>query len=164
MRANLLCGLLMAALFAPPVLAQDTQIRFGQSLRLQGSAIEVTADTLSVDQANGSTEFSGNVLAIQDALRITAGALTLEYTDGATDGSRRIGRILASGDVLIVTPDEAIEGQNAIYSLTAQTLEMTGAELFVQRANMLSGEHFTADLNTGAGLKSGRVRTVIRLE
>lgn len=147
-----------------PATAQDTQIRFGQSLRLQGSAIEVTADSLSVDQTTGATEFSGNVLAVQGEMRISAGSLRLEYAPGATEGSQRISRLVASGDVTMVTPDEAIEGQGIVYSLADQTLEVTGNVLLVQGDNMLSGQQFTADLRTGAGRMTGRVRTIIRME
>lgn len=156
--------LLMPLLIAGPLFAQDTQIRFGQSLRLQGSSIEVTADNLTVDQTSGATEFSGNVLAVQGELRITAAALRLEYAPGAQAGTQRIARIVASGDVTMVTPDEAIEGQTIVYSLESQTLELTGNVLLVQGTNMLSGERFVADLRTGAGSMSGRVRTIIRME
>lgn len=156
--------LTLTAFAALPSLAQDTQIRFGQSLRLQGAAIEVTSDTLTVDQTTGATEFSGNVLAVQGEMRIAAASLRLEYAPGATEGSQRISRLVASGDVTMVTPDEAIEGQTVIYSLLEQTLEVTGNVLLVQGANMLSGQQFTADLRSGAGRMSGRVRTTIRLE
>lgn len=156
--------LILTALAALPVAAQDTQIRFGLSLRLQGSAIEVTADTLTVDQTSGATEFSGNVLAVQGEMRISASSLRLEYTPGATEGSQRISRLVASGNVTMVTPDEAIEGQTVVYSLLDQTLEVTGNVLLVQGANMLSGQQFTADLRSGSGRMSGRVRTTIRLE
>lgn len=163
-RTALFLSLILTALLVLPALAQDTQIRFGQSLRLQGSSIEVTADSLTVDQTTGATEFSGNVLVVQGELRISATALRLEYAPGAQQGTQRISRIVASGGVTMVTPDEAIEGQNVVYSLDAQTLELSGNVLLVQGANMLSGEHFTADLRTGAGRMSGRVRTIIRLE
>jgi lipopolysaccharide export system protein LptA len=156
--------LILTALAALPALAQDTQIRFGQSLRLEGSGIEVTADALTVDQTSGATEFSGNVLAVQGEMRISAASLRLEYAPGATEGTQRISRLVASGGVTMVTPDEAIEGQTVVYSLADQTLEVTGDVLLVQGANMLSGQQFTADLRSGAGRMSGRVRTIIRMD
>ena len=151
-------------LLASPALAQQgVQINFGQSLRLDGSALEVTADQLNVDQATGATEFSGNVLAVQGEMRISAQSLRLEYAGSGT-GSQRIGRLIASGGVTMTTPDEALEAREAIYSLQAQSLEMTGAVMLVQGQNMLSGERFVADLRSGSGQMFGRVRTIIRME
>lgn len=156
----------LLAFLAGPVLAQQqgVQISFGQSLRLDGSSLEVTADQLSVDQTTGATEFSGNVLAVQGGMRIAAGALRLEYAGGGAGSSQRIDRLVASGGVTMTTPDEALEAREAVYSLTSQTLEMTGSVMLVQGQNMLSGERFVADLRAGSGQMIGRVRTVIRME
>ena len=156
----------LLVLLASPALAQQgVQISFGQSLRLDGSALEVTADQLTVDQATGATEFSGNVLAVQGEMRIAAQSLRLEYAPGTGDsGSQRINRLVASGGVTMTTPDEALEAQGAVYSMAAQTLEMTGEVMLVQGQNLLSGERFVADLRAGTGRMMGRVRTIIRME
>ena len=152
------------AVLATPALAQDVQINFGQSLRLDGSALEVTADSLEVDQTSGATVFSGNVLAVQGGMRITADQLTLEYVAGPTEGTRRIGQLLASGNVTMVTEREAIEAQQAVYSMTNQSLEMSGDVVLVQGSSLLSGQRFVADLRTGSGRMIGRVRTIISMD
>ncbi|MCC5988692.1 MAG: LptA/OstA family protein [Pararhodobacter sp.] len=144
--------------------AQDTQIRLGESLRLSGRQLEVTADTLEVDQESGLTIFSGNVLAVQGALRLGAERMQIEYRAGADGESRRIQRLVASGSVTLVTANEAVEAQEAIYLLGAQTLEMQGDVVFVQGENVLSGDRFTADLSAGTGRMQGRVRTIIRMD
>lgn len=143
--------------------AQDTAIRLGGSLQLSGTALEVTAEELSVDQGTGASVFAGNVLAVQGDLRLTAGALRLEYRTGANSG-QRIDRLIASGGVTLVTPAEAVEAREAVYDLSQGTLEMTGDVLLVQGPNTLAGERFTADLRSGAGRISGRVRTIIQLD
>lgn len=155
---------LLLTLALPAAAQEGLQISFGQSLRLEGSALEVTADQLSVDQTTGATEFSGNVLAVQGEMRIAAQSLRLEYATGAQTGTQRISRLVASGGVTMATPTEALESREAVYSLDAQTLEMTGAVMLVQGANVLSGERFIADLGAGTGRMIGRVRTVIRIE
>jgi lipopolysaccharide export system protein LptA len=163
---TLLPALLAGALhFAPHAAsAQDTAIRLGQSLQISGSQLEVTADQLDVDQSTGSSVFSGNVLVVQGDLRMTAGTLRLEYSTPTDTGRQRIDRLLAQGGVTLVTPSEAIEAREAVYALDRGTLDMTGDVLLVQGQNVLSGERFSADLNTGSGRISGRVRTVIRLD
>ncbi|HPD92633.1 MAG: LptA/OstA family protein [Rhodobacter sp.] len=164
--SRLVPGLILALFaLAAPALAQDgVPISFGQSLRLDGSALEVTADTLQVDQTTGASEFSGNVLAVQGDMRIAAGALRLEYAPGNSEGSQRISRLIASGGVTMVTPAEAMEADQAVWSLDAQTLEMTGNVMLLQGQNMLSGQRFVADLRSGAGRMVGRVRTTIRTD
>jgi len=158
-------GLCLAVLSAAlPAQAQDVQISFGSSLRLDDSALEVTADSLEVDQTTGASIFSGNVLAVQGQMRISAGSLRLEYEPGARAGTQRIGTLTAVGDVAMVTDFEAIEARRAVYSMSAQTLEMTGDVVLVQGANLLSGERFVADLRAGTGRMIGRVRTIIQLD
>ncbi|MCL4675708.1 MAG: lipopolysaccharide transport periplasmic protein LptA, partial [Pararhodobacter sp.] len=109
-----------------PASAQNVQFNFGSSLRLDGSALEVTADQLEVDQSTGASIFTGNVLAVQGGMRISAQSLRLDYETGARTGTRRIGTLTAAGDVVMVTENEAIEAQRAVYRMTSQELEMTG--------------------------------------
>lgn len=160
----LLSLVLVALALGAPASAQDVQISFGSSLRLDGSALEVTADSLEVDQSTGASVFTGNVLAIQGGMRISAQSLRMEYQPGATAGSRRIGTLTAVGSVAMVTETEAIESQQAVYMLDEQRLEMTGDVVLVQGDNLLSGQRFVADLRAGSGRMIGRVRTIIRLD
>ena len=144
--------------------AQGMEIQLGDTLQLSGQQLEVTADLLEVDQASGVTIFSGNVLAVQDTLRLRADRIRLEYSgDSATDATR-IDRLEASGGVTLVTDHEAVEAERAVYVLDAQTLEMEGGVVFVQGVNVLSGDRFFADLRAGTGRMQGRVRTVITLD
>ena len=144
--------------------AQDMQIRLGDSLQLSGQQLEVTADLLEVEQESGITTFSGNVLAVQDTLRLGAGQMRIEYGPASDGEGQRIRTLIASGGVTLVTEHEAVEAREALYSLDAQTLEMTGEVVFVQGSNVLSGDRFTADLRAGTGRMQGRVRTIIQLD
>lgn len=164
---RLIFSLFLAVLVAVPMSAsaqQDVRIRFGESLRLDSSGLDVTADSLEVDQTNGSSIFNGNVLAVQGAMRIAAQNLRIEYEPGAREGTQRVSRLVAGGGVTMVTETEAIESREAVYSLSAQTLEMIGDVVFVQGNNMLSGQRFVADLRSGSGRMVGRVRTIIGTE
>lgn len=144
--------------------AQATQISLGESMQLSGRRLEVTADELEVDQESGLTTFSGDVLAVQGALRLSATRMQIEYAPPTETGQRRIRVLQAWGDVTLVTEREAVEAQEATYSLIDQTLDMRGGVVFVQGSNVLSGERFTADLNAGTGRMQGRVRTIIEMD
>ncbi len=143
--------------------AQDLQIRFGQSLNLTESALEITADTLEVDQATGATEFTDNVVVNQGDMRLTADSLRIDYRPGA-DGRQAIERLIASGGVTMVTPSEAVEARTAVYSLSAESLELEGDVMLIQGNNVLSGQRLSINLATGSGRMSGRVRTIIQLD
>ncbi len=162
---RLILSLFLAALIgSTSAIAQDVRISFGSSLRLEGSALEITADSFEIDQATGGSSFIGNVLAVQGDMRISAQSIVLQYETGARSGTRRIGSLTASGGVAMVTSSEAIEAQTAVYSLRDQRLEMSGDVVLVQGDNLLSGQRFVADLRAGTGRMIGRVRTIIQME
>ena len=144
--------------------AQDMQLRLGESLNLSQRQLEITSETLEVDQETGVSTFSGDVVVAQGDMRLTAQSLRIEYSTSGEDSRQRIDRLVADGGVTMVTEAEAVEARSAIYSLTDQTLEMIGDVVLVQGANILAGERFFADLRTGTGRMSGRVRTLIDME
>jgi len=144
--------------------AQDMQLRLGESLNLSQRQLEITSETLEVDQETGVSTFSGNVVVAQGDMRLTAQSLRIEYGTSGEDSRQRIDRLVADGGVTMVTAAEAVEARSAVYSLTDQTLEMIGDVVLVQGPNILAGERFFADLRAGTGRMSGRVRTLIDME
>ena len=154
--ARSLYGFLLLVCMSLPSFAQDQAVGFGGG-HDRTAPVEVTADNLEVDQQTGRAELKGNVLIIQDILRLTADLVEIEYTE--TDGGRQIDRLIAEGDVLIVAGPDAAEGQKAIYQLGNAEIEMTGNVLLTQGENALAGERLIVNLVTGAGTVSGRVRT-----
>ena len=62
--------LLLSPAFA---LAQGTDVALGIGAFDADEPVEVTADSLSVDQASGLAVFDGNVLVVQGDVRMSAG-------------------------------------------------------------------------------------------
>jgi lipopolysaccharide export system protein LptA len=118
--------------------------------------VEVTSDRLQVNQSDGSALFSGDVLVVQGAMRLTAAEVQVEY---GADG-KRIERLLASGGVTLANGGEAAESDEATYTIDTGTVVMTGDVLLTQGGSALSGRQLTVDLNTGTGVMEGRVKTV----
>lgn len=143
------------------VLAQGTSIGFGGGGHNASAQVEVAADSLSIDQATGRATLTGNVMIVQDTLRLTANQVDVEYGD--LDGRRTIQTLLAQGDVLIVVGPDAAEGQTAVYTIGSGEVVMTGSVLLTQGGNSLAGERLVVNLDTGAGTVSGRVRTVLQV-
>lgn len=143
---GLLCG---------PVLAQ-TDIVLGGLTADPSAPVEVTADSLSVDQTTREAVFAGNVVIGQGAMRISAGRVAVTYDDATGD----IARLEASGGVTFVTATEAAEAATAVYDLTSGTLTLSGDVLLTQGASALSADRMVVNLTDGTARMEGRVRTV----
>lgn len=152
--AALALGLTLPALAA----AQGADISFGGMRQDTSLPVEVTADSLKVDQAGGAATFDGNVLVAQGEMRLSAGRVLVVYAEGAG----RIAELKASGGVTFVTPSEAAEAQEAVYDIGAGQLVLTGDVIVSQGPTALSANRMTVDLRTGTGQMEGRVRTVFQ--
>ena len=139
--------------------AQAQQVAFAGLKTDITAAVEVTADTLSVNQTAGNALFTGNVLIVQGPMRLQAQSVQVEY--GNAERSR-ISRLVASGGVTLVTETEAAEAQEAVYDVANGKVDLRGEVLLTQGQNVLSGQHLTIDLTTGMGQMEGRVRTLLQ--
>lgn len=157
---GLVCALALGV--AAQAAAQGAQVAFGATDYDRNAPVEVTADTLAVDQANGSAVFEGNVLVGQGELRLSAEELRIEYANVEGSSRTEVSRIIASGGVTLVSGEEAAEAQEAIYTLADSRIVMTGDVVVTQGPNALSGDRLVVDLETGAGRVEGSVRTIIR--
>jgi lipopolysaccharide export system protein LptA len=149
---------LMSVLIAPALAGAQTNINLGGITADPTAPVEVTAESLSVDQATGTAIFSGDVLIGQGDLRVSAQQVQVVYDADTGD----IVRLLASGNVTFVTGTEAAEAEAADYNLQAGTLTMTGDVLLTQGASAISADRMTVNLTEGTAQMDGRVRTVFQ--
>ncbi len=154
---NRLIAICLALTLATPALAQ-TNINLGGISADPTAPVEVSADSLSVDQDSGTAVFDGNVLIGQGDLRLSASLVEVIYSDATGD----IARLKAAGGVTFVTATEAAEAQTADYDLTAGTLVLSGEVLLTQGASALSADEMRINLNTGNAQMTGRVTTVFQ--
>lgn len=122
------------------------------------AAIEVTADSLAVDQDTGQAIFEGNVLIAQGDARLNAARVEVVYGADTT----QISRLLASGGVTFVTAAEAAEAQTAEYDVTTGFLVLNGDVLLTQGGSAISAAQMTINLEDGTAQMDGRVRTVLQ--
>ena len=147
-------------LVAAPVSAQQAEVGFGGGNHDRSAPVEVAADTLEVDQATGRATLTGNVVIAQADLRLSANRVVVDYA--TVGGDRRIDRINATGNVLIVAGDDAAEGQEAVYVLGTSEILMTGDVVVTQAGSTLAGDRLAVNLQSGAGTVTGRVRTTLQ--
>ena len=136
----------------------QTNVSLGGITVDQTAAIEVTADSLSVNQENGQAIFDGNVLIIQGDLRLSAQRVEVIYGNATSE----IAQLNASGGVTFVTAEEAAEAAQAQYDVTSGQLILTGEVLLTQGASAISAEQMTINVADGSASMEGRVRTVLQ--
>lgn len=140
--------------------AQGASISLGTSAFDTAQPVEVSADSLSVDQRTGQAVFDGNVLVVQGDVRISAGRVLVVYSKDAEGNASGIDRLEADGGVTFVTATDAAEAREAVYSVEDGLVTLSGEVLLTQGQNAISGERLVIDLSSGTGRMEGRVRTV----
>lgn len=154
-------GITLSVLFSAVALsasAQGANLAFGTVKADPTLPVEVTADTLDVDQQDGSAEFRGNVVVGQGEMRLSAQRVLIVYNE-STAG---IQRMEATGDVLLVSGPDAAQAQRADYTIDTGVIVLTGDVLLTQGANALTSNEMTVNLLTGTARMVGRVTTILQ--
>ncbi len=133
----------LAALAAPVSSQVDPGEGYDTSL-----PIEITADSLEVQQDLETAIFRGNVDAVQGELNLRADQLTVHYRKG-DNGENSVSRIDAEGNVFLSSPNEMAQGDRGIYNVDADTIELTGSVVLTRGENVIKGNRLTLNLVTG---------------
>lgn len=159
---GLISAFFLTLLLANTATAQGTSIAFGGLSHDVSLPIEITADQLEINQADGTANFVGNVIIGQGEMRLSAGAVLVEYAteNGGTTGE--ISRLIASGGVTLVNGSEAAEAQDATYIISTGEIIMSGGVILTQGRNALSSDRMVINLTAGTGRMEGRVKTILQ--
>lgn len=156
---NHIAALVFLVVLAPGLaMAQGTRVAFGTVKADPTLPVEVTSDTLDVNQADGTAMFKGNVLVGQGEMRLSAEQVLVVYAEQA----RGIERLKATGDVVLVNGPDAAQADQADYSIDSGVIVMTGNVLLTQGQNALTSERMTVNLTTGTASMAGRVKTILQ--
>lgn len=160
---NQVAALLLCVVLIPGVAlaqTQGTNVAFGAIKADPSLPVEVTSDTLDVNQADGSAEFKGNVLVGQGEMRLSAKRVLVIYAEDKGG----VERLEAVGDVVLVSGPDAAQAERADYTINSGVIVMTGDVLLTQGANALASEKMTVNLTTGTANMVGRVKTILQPE
>jgi lipopolysaccharide export system protein LptA len=138
--------------------AQGAQIAFGETEQDTSLPVEVTADTLAVNQNDGTAVFTGDVLIGQGEMRLSAPKVQVFYNEAGD----KIERMKASGGVTLVSGDDAAEAAKADYNIETGIIIMQGDVLLVQGPSALTAERMNIDTKAGTARMEGRVKTVLK--
>ena len=133
--------------------------------------IEITSDTLTVEQNKQIATFAGNVDAIQGDMKLRADRLLVHYAQNGQDAAasgpenNSIRMIEAFGRVVITSPAESAQGSEGVYDVAGGTLQLSGNVVLTRGENVIRGNRLDMDLNSGlstvsGGQKSERVRAL----
>ena len=156
---------LRALVFALPVLlaaslaqGQGARVAFGTIAADPTLPVEMSADTLDVNQTDGSAEFTGDVVIGQGDMRLSAQRVKVFYNQ--EQGGIRT--LKASGNVVLVSGQDAAESDTADYTIETGVIVMTGNVLLTQGQNALTSQQMTINLITGTAQMTGRVKTILK--
>ena len=144
-----------------PAAAQQV-VAFGGMRADTKAPVEVSADSLTVNQSDGTALFQGNVVIGQGEMRLSAQTVRVEYAAPAQGGQQRIRALDASGGVTLVSGADAAEAQSARYEVEAGLVTLTGDVLLTQGNNVMSGDRVVVNLADGTAQAQGRVRSVLQ--
>ena len=151
---------LIAIAICPGAVAQNAEVGFGIVQQNKGLPVEVTADSLAVDQATGKAIFTGNVVIVQGEMRLSANEVLVLYSEDP----RGITRVEATGEVILISGEDAAESERADYDVTDGTIVMTGNVLLAQGLSTLTADKMTVQIESGTAQMSGSVKTIFRSE
>lgn len=142
--------------------AQTTNLVFGTMQQDTSLPVEVTADSLSVNQQDGTAVFTGNVVIIQGDMRLAAPRVLVVYAEATDAQPGRIARLEATGGVTLVSGPDAAESERADYNVDDGQVVMQGDVLLTQGNNALTSDRMTVNLQGGTAQMDGRVRTILQ--
>lgn len=146
------------AAIAASATAQQAKIAFGDLEQDTTLPVQVSADQLAVNNADGSAVFTGNVLVTQGEMKLSAAEIKVKY--GADQKS--INQLIASGGVTINNLGDAAEAQEAVYTIDSGVIVLTGNVLLTQGPSAMAGQKLTINLKDGTGIMEGRVTTTFQ--
>lgn len=150
---------LLTALILAAAPAGAQTMTFGGMRADVKAPVEVAADNLAVNQADGSAVFTGNVVIGQGEMRLSADRVTVVYAEG---GQNRIRSLDAAGNVTLVSGPDAAEARAATYDVASGNVTLTGDVVLTQGQNVLTGQRMLVNLATGTAQVEGRVRSVLQ--
>lgn len=144
--------------FGGAALAQGTNVSFGGLKADTSLPVEVTAENLTVNQADGTAVFSGQVLVIQGEMRLEAGEIRVQYDVTG----KAIDKLFASGGVLMVNASDAAQAAEAVYTIDTGEVVMSGGVLMSQGQTTIKGDQLHINLKSGTGRMEGGVTTTFQ--
>jgi lipopolysaccharide export system protein LptA len=119
--------------------------------------IEITAESLEVEQNQNIAIFRGNVVALQGEMRLQADQLTVHYrnSENSDAGVNAISRIDAEGSVFIASTQETAQGDMGVYNVENGLITLTQNVVLTRGENVIRGNSLRLNIVTGQSVVDG---------
>jgi len=114
--------------------------------------VDWDAQRIEVQDQQGKAILTGNVVARQAELTLTASRVVAAYSKKP---STHVDRLDASGGVVIKGPGETAKGAFGIYDLNQKIITMVGGVTLTRCDATVSGARLVYDLNSGRAVMDG---------
>jgi lipopolysaccharide export system protein LptA len=148
-----------AALVASPSLAPAAPARScsaGKPSALKGhntdAPVDWSAERMDVDDKANRLLLTGNVVATQGDLTLTAARVTAAYTRSP---GVKVQRLDATGGVVVRSPSETARGEYGIYDLDKKIITMVGNVTLTRCDGTINGGRLIYDLGSGRVVMDG---------
>ncbi len=127
----------------------------GGDLKIVSPERTITAsDRMEYLTQQGEARAIGNAKMVQGDDTITASTLKAFFTEDAK-GQRALNRAEAHKNVVIITPEEKLTGDEGVYTASNNTAEITGKVRITRGPNVLEGARASVNLATNVSTMFG---------
>ena len=145
---------LFAALLSDMAFAQNTG--FGSLASDRTEPIEFNSDRLTFNQEKNLAELFHEVKIIQGKTVLSA-----EYVKAIYSKANKLEKVFAERNVELKSDQDIARADTAIYSLTDNSISLTGNAQLVQGASNIMADQILINTKTGMTQLLGSVKTVI---
>ena len=139
--------------------ALKTKMGFG--FTASRAPIDITSDTVEMDQKQNTATFKGNVVAKQEDVTLYANTLLIIYDPD----TKKLKEIIAIGNVKVVQLDRRATGQKVTFDQDGNKVVLDGDAVVREGTNVIRGERITFYVEEERSVvesgKGGRVSTSI---
>jgi len=130
------------------------------------SPIEITSDALEVQQLENTATFTGNVVAIQNDVRLKSDRMVVYYASADEKKEKKkegeaekqtIKKIDVEGNVFLSTPEETASGTRGDYNVETQEIHLNDNVVLTRGKNTLKGSQLVYNFETGKSVITGGV-------
>ncbi len=146
-------ALLLSLIVTLPALAQVSALRNHNSR----APFDLSADRFEVRDKEGTTLFTGNVIAIQGNLKLVSDRARAFYTRASTKVTIR--RVDAQGAVKLTSPSETVNAAWGIYDLDSQQITLGGDVTLTRGSDVIKGQRLELNLRSGITTLDGGAST-----
>jgi len=125
------------------------------------SPIEITSDELEVQQLQNTATFTGNVVAIQNDVRLKSDRMVVYYSSSeekkqaSGEDKQTIKKIDVEGNVMLSTPEETASGTRGDYDVEKDEIHLYENVVLTRGKNTLKGNQLTYNFVTGKSVVTG---------